>query len=968
MILQAINSKRSPNSFLFKILPILFLIFTFLCLVGNISSAQTFTWEGTKSEAFFDPLNWNPNTWTPDNPNGVGIVLVGKGNPFDPLFTLGGARNNQRYDRVNTTHEANFTIQGSLYSWNSDSINGNVFLDTYAEFNIRNIGYIGRENSGKVTVKGSLSTKYDLYVGYGNNGVGDLTIEDGAVYVGRTLFIGQNGATGQISITGLGTLHCAGNVSGTLQAWVDNENISTGSNSKLQVAYDAGANTTNVSVVRVQTGMVKEFATYVELDNGIIKATINKSNAKITSLLYKGVETISQSGGHVTAYYDWTDGTNFEGPSHCIYSVVQESDTVADVSFKRVYTPGMGDVIGGDMDIHFVIKKDLDGLYTYSILEHQPDYPDVGLGSWRLVYSLANDGHKYTCEKIYVDSLRHWEMPSVDDYNAGSATGIQEIIKLNTGVRAGHYDGKYEYVTDLSNIGTWGFASDVNKIGTWMVFGSHEYFNCGPTYHDLNAAAGIIHVCLNGLHYNAKSFLVPQGEHWRKMYGPFLMYFNDKNTGDESWIDAQNRAKIEEKEWPYTWLKENPEYPLANDRGSISGKFMINDPFKPLVKGAHAWIGVTQISNPDNQWQFEGKNYQYWVKTDSNGAFSISNIRPETYSLFAFTDGEVGEYSKTNVVVSAGQDNAIGNISWNISRNKGKLLWEIGVPNRSAIEFSHGHTDFFEGYVYEKFASEFSNPLEYNVADKNWETALPYAHCPLLQSNGSLNAWTWRLNFYIVNHIPTSGNATLTIAFASSDHSQMRVYVNDESSYLTYFYPDNGGGNALLRQSIHAMYAIKEIQIPMSRLHKGKNTISLVMPSTQSMANHVMYDYISLEVPVYDCNGQLNGTAFIDSCGNCAGGNTGVTPVLDPSECQSSSSLEVSSPVEWNVHPNPSHTQFIIHTETESNYRLLEITGKLIEKGIINGECALGQNLRPGTYILQLEQNGSLTQEKLIKY
>jgi endoglucanase len=34
-----------------------------------------------------------------------------------------------------------------------------------------------------------------------------------------------------------------------------------------------------------------------------------------------------------------------------------------------------------------------------------------------------------------------------------------------------------------------------------------------------------------------------------------------------------------------------------------------------------------------------------------------------------------------------------------------------------------------------------------------------------------------------------------------------------------------------------------------------------------------------------DCNGDMNGTAFIDSCGVCAGGNTGVTPVLDKDEC-----------------------------------------------------------------------------------
>jgi hypothetical protein len=34
-----------------------------------------------------------------------------------------------------------------------------------------------------------------------------------------------------------------------------------------------------------------------------------------------------------------------------------------------------------------------------------------------------------------------------------------------------------------------------------------------------------------------------------------------------------------------------------------------------------------------------------------------------------------------------------------------------------------------------------------------------------------------------------------------------------------------------------------------------------------------------------DCNGDENGLAFIDSCGICAGGNTGITPILDKDEC-----------------------------------------------------------------------------------
>jgi T5SS/PEP-CTERM-associated repeat protein len=974
----------------------------------NYVNAQVYTWQGSISEEFYDSLNWSPDTWNPRLPNGVGTVIIGKGNPNNPVFVIGGGKNPSRYNYLNTTHEADFDINGALYSWNNDSINGHVMLETYAEFNIRNIGYIGRENTATVTVSGILTTKYDLYVGYGNNGNALLSITDGAVYVGRTLYINQGGSNGHIKITGLGALYCAGDITTTLQSWVDNGTIYTDDPDQLIVEYDLSANMSKVSVMRIQTGLVREYDTYVVLDNGIIKATINKENAKITSLLYNGIETVSQSGSHVTVYYDWHADNTLEGPSHCEYSIVQESDTLADVSFKRVYKPGMGDAMASDMDIHFVIKEGFNGLYTYSVLEHPADYPSVPVSGWRMIYSLANDGHTYTCEKLYVDSLRHWEMPSIDDYNAGSATGIKEIIKLNTGVRAGHYDSKYEYVTDLWNFGTWGFASDINKIGTWIVLPSHEFFNLGTNYHDLNSAAGIIHVCLNSLHYNALGYTVPTGEHWRKIYGPYLLYFNNKETGDESWADAQKQAKTEESQWPYEWLKDNEEYPLANARGSVSGKFIVTDPYKPGVTGTNAWVGVTQISNSTGQWQFESKNYHYWAKTNADGTFTIPDIRPGTYTLYAYTDGEVGEYSKSSVVVTAGQETLVGDLNWDIPRNKGKLLWEIGIPDRSSYEFGHGHTDFFEGFVYDNFVNEFSNPIEYNVEEKNWDTALPYVHCPLKINESILNAWKWRLNFNIEDDIPTTGNATLTFAFASSDHAQLRVYVNDELSYYTYFYPDNAGGNALLRQSIHAMYATKTVQIPMNKLKKGENTISLVMPSTQSMVNHVMYDYISLEALVYDCNGDLNGPAIVDSCGNCAGGNTGKTPVLNPDSCEAPSHYdcngELSGPAFIdscgvcaggntgispvldsnlcspssnpetdftsliNIYPNPSYTNFKLLVQKETQYVIYNLTGCKIEKGTCSGNCAVGNNLPQGTYLIKLMQADKGIQLKLVKY
>jgi hypothetical protein len=67
---------------------------------------------------------------------------------------------------------------------------------------------------------------------------------------------------------------------------------------------------------------------------------------------------------------------------------------------------------------------------------------------------------------------------------------------------------------------------------------------------------------------------------------------------------------------------------------------------------------------------------------------------------------------------------------------------------------------------------------------------------------------------------------------------------------FTSFYPDNGDGNAFIRQANYAKYAFKQVLIPMNKFVTGNNTITLVMPSNSGWVSHLMYDYISLEANV----------------------------------------------------------------------------------------------------------------------
>ena len=456
-----------------------------------------------------------------------------------------------------------------------------------------------------------------------------------------------------------------------------------------------------------------------------------------------------------------------------------------------------------------------------------------------MVWKLSND----LLERIYVDELRKWEMPGSEDKT--ERTGIGEISKVLTGVRAGKFDCKYDFNANYWDLGCWGHASNRNKIGAWIVLGSHEFFNDGPTKQDLTAASGINHIHFGMDHYNGSAIQVKKGTAWRKMFGPFLLYCNsDSRGGDACWADAKTRAKAEQAAWPYAWLTDNRCYPLEAQRGTLRGRFVVKDPLKPAMNGGGAWVGLAQPA-PGGNWQFESLNYQFWTKTDAEGNFTIPHVRPGVYTFFAFTDGEVGEFARPNVRIEARRTTELGDVVWNVVHRGRRIAWEIGVPDRTAREFRHGN-DYFQGYLWTRFDKEFSDPLEYYVGKSDWTKDWNYAQARYRQGD-SPTAHTWRIHFDLPE-VPR-GDATLTLAIASADRASINVFVNDSRQPIATVTPSVQGGNALLREGIHAKYCVEYATIPAKHLTAGENTISLVLTGVRLAQTHVMYDYLNLELP-----------------------------------------------------------------------------------------------------------------------
>ena len=582
------------------------------------------------------------------------------------------------------------------------------------------------------------------------------------------------------------------------------------------------------------TGMVVMEADNVVLDNGIVSATIAKRSAHIISYKYKG-EELAKDG-----YYSMDGGKSYTQPKNCVVSIKTNTKNLVDVAFASIWQPSYRNQ-AVDIECHYVIERGNAGIYCYAILNHQPTYPKTGIGEWRYVFKLAKDAFNH----IVIDSLRNMDLPTSEDFAKAERTSIPESVKITSGIRAGSYECKYSYSVEYYKLGVYGQTNTNKNIGSWIVLGGYDYLNDGPTKADLNAAAGgnLIHFGRN--HYQGSGISLDAGEDWSKIFGPFLLYVNaDKGGTGAMWAGAKQKVADEKAKWPYKWLTDIKEYPTAEERGSVSGVFTIKDAFKPEVEGGNAWIGLidTSVAN----WEFDSKHYQYWVKTDNNGKFTIANVRPGHYTLHAFSDGEVNEYAKSDIEVTKGDRKNLGKQIWNIDRTKGKLIWEIGVPDRTAAEFSFGK-EYWKSFIWKTYCPAFSNPLVYTVGKSDWHNDWNFAQSSYWHNDSSYSAWPWKINFKL-DKLPSQGEATLTFAFAAADRSRLNIYVNDESKPFNTFSPIISGGNTLVRQGIHAKYSTYTLKIPVSKLKLGDNSIILISNNGRSRVEHIMYDYISMEM------------------------------------------------------------------------------------------------------------------------
>jgi len=240
-------------------------------------------------------------------------------------------------------------------------------------------------------------------------------------------------------------------------------------------------------------------------------------------------------------------------------------------------------------------------------------------------------------------------------------------------------------------------------------------------------------------------------------------------------------------------------------------------------------------------WQTDGKHYQYWARADEKGRFTIPNTRPGVYTLYAFTDGVLGDFSRADVRVEQGKTTDLGGLNW-VPVRYGKQLWEIGVTDRSAGEFRHGD-HYWQWGLYQLYPEEFPSGVDFVVGKSDWKRDWNYAQPPLPNGKGGWTNSTWRIRFDL-DQAP-KGAATLRLAICGARGGPVDVAVNGRSIGGTGELPESG---VMHRDGIRAIALTeRDLKFDASLLKSGENVIELTKQA-RNWTDGVLYDYLRLEL------------------------------------------------------------------------------------------------------------------------
>jgi rhamnogalacturonan endolyase len=598
----------------------------------------------------------------------------------------------------------------------------------------------------------------------------------------------------------------------------------------------------------VRAVRVEEDPAAFTLSNGIVTARVSKRSGDLTSLRYKGLEVLTDQSGHVGGYWSHDATGGKETRTRLTIDPRTNGGARGEVSVQGIsggvkmgHGPGAaadGD-FPADIEIRYALGREDSGVYTYCSFEHPPNYPAASMTEARYCAKLAE-----MFDWMTLDAKRNLHFPA--DLHEGD---------------------KYIYTAVQSDRPVYGWSSTSKKVGFWLVNPSQEYLSGGPTKVEFlchrdttRVAAPCVLNYWRSSHYGGALVAVGAGERWAKVVGPFFLYLNSDGDPQALWKDALAQAAREGTKWPYDWVA-GVDYPHRQERATVRGQLVLDDPQMAGARLANLRVGLTHpaytapatrvgLPRPID-WQTDAKHYQFWVRGDERGNFSIPQARAGRYTLHAFADGVLGEYAKADVTVEPGASIDLGRLTWTPVR-RGKQLWDIGIPNRNGSEFFKGDA-YADPEISLEYAKLFPNDVHYVIGQSDFRKDWFFQHVPHNEDpkaravpyagvRGSGRATPFAIEFDLPD--TPRGKATLRLAICGTGARTIAVTLNDQPAGNVDRLMGDG---TIARHGIQGIWYERELSFDASLLKQGRNILKLTVPAGP-INNAVIYDYLRLEL------------------------------------------------------------------------------------------------------------------------
>jgi rhamnogalacturonan endolyase len=688
-------------------------------------------------------------------------------------------------------------------------------------------------------------------------------------------------------------------------------------------APDVAKPTVNASVAVTDDGRTWT------LDNGIVKAVIDKRNGAMNSLIYKGMDTMGHDQGQ-SGYWE-QDPSAAAATGGLTDSITidpaKNGGARAEVSVKGVtggqfqLTPGApGGGTYCDMEIRYAMGRGDRGVYVYAIFSHPASYRAGGVGSEsRYITKISQ-----TFDWISVDPDRNMLECAPTDWGTGVVVHAKEQRILTKGPYINSVEHKYSYSGVQYQTHAYGWSSTKNHIGIWFINPTIEYLSGGPTKLELDCHFGdndnpdpIILDYWEGGHYDTGARCnVAAGEEWSKVIGPIFVYVNSLDkpepttqaelntlaatagnpTIPASWTDNQtalyqdalSQAKEQTAKWPYDWVN-GVDYPHKDQRGTVTGQIVLNDPQAATTKLPHLTVGLAHPDDRGVQWIHDAKYYQFWNDGTEDGKFTISNVRPGKYTLHAFADGVLGDFARANITVTAGQSLDLGKLEWKPVRY-GRQLWDIGYPDRTGgkffkgdgpnywlwgwnlryallfpndITYTIGKSDYHKDWFFEEVPHannlSFVNPAAKDPANQRfgWVKGESLAQYPQTNTRGPWSIYgsgrttIWTVKFNVDKAV--QGQCALRVALAGVNAiTQLAVTVNGQNAGAIGDgkSPDNARlitTNTIRYNSDKGLWQERTLRFDAALLKPGENEMTFTVPGGD-LQSGVVWDYLRLEL------------------------------------------------------------------------------------------------------------------------